>query len=82
MSEIKILRFLDHPNIIKIYEFYQDEKNFYLIIEMCVGGELFEKILEHGYFSEKEASKKKGKGGSQIKCSKNSTKERPPSLFS
>ncbi len=40
-EEIKILKSLDHPNIIKIYEFFQDQKNFYLITEYCDGGDLF-----------------------------------------
>lgn len=56
MAEIQILKQLDHPNILKIFEFYQDKKNYYLIIELCTGGELFDKIIEQGSFSEKEAS--------------------------
>ncbi len=56
MSEINILKQLDHPNILKIFEFYQDKKNYYIIIELCTGGELFDKIIEQGSFSEKEAS--------------------------
>jgi calcium-dependent protein kinase len=56
MSEIQILKQLDHPNILKLYEFYQDAKNYYIIIELCTGGELFDKIIEQGTISEKEAS--------------------------
>jgi calcium-dependent protein kinase len=46
----------DHPNIIKIFEFYQDEGFFYIITELCTGGELFDKILEEKSFSEKKAA--------------------------
>ena len=44
MKEIAILRSLDHPNILKIFEFYQQEKYFYLITEYCENGDLFDKI--------------------------------------
>lgn len=44
MKEIAILRTLDHPSILKIYEFYQQEKYFYLITEFCENGDLFDKI--------------------------------------
>jgi calcium-dependent protein kinase len=44
MKEIAILRTLDHPCILKIYEFYQQEKYFYLITEFCENGDLFDKI--------------------------------------
>lgn len=56
ICEIQVLRQLDHPNILKLYEFYQDQKNYYIIIELCTGGELFDKIIEQGNFSEREAS--------------------------
>ncbi|CAD8170533.1 unnamed protein product [Paramecium octaurelia] len=56
INEINVYKQLDHPHILKLYEFYQDEKNFYIIIELCTGGELFDKIIEKGSFSEKEAS--------------------------
>lgn len=32
-NEINILRTLDHPNIVKIYEYYEDEKRFYIVTE-------------------------------------------------
>jgi len=54
-SEIEMLKSLDHPNIIKIYEFYQDEDSFYLITEYCSGGELYDRITKMKSFSEKEA---------------------------
>jgi len=40
-NEIDILKKLSHPNIVRIYEFYESENNFYLINELCDGGELF-----------------------------------------
>jgi calcium-dependent protein kinase len=46
LTEIQILKSLDHPNVLKIFEFYQDKKNYYIIIELCSGGELFDKIIE------------------------------------
>ena len=39
-NEIEILKNLDHPNIMKIYEFFEDEKNIYLINEFCGGGDV------------------------------------------
>jgi len=46
----------DHPNIMKIMEFYQDDKAFYIVSEFYNGGELFDKITEMKSFSEKEAA--------------------------
>ena len=55
-KEINILKNLDHPNIIKVYEFYQSEKYVYIINELCTGGELFDKIVDVKFFSENVAS--------------------------
>lgn len=43
-EEIKILARLDHPNICKYYETYESPRHFYLIMEYCGGGDLFDKI--------------------------------------
>lgn len=43
-EEVEILTRLDHPNIVKYYETYDDEKYMYLVMEYCPGGELFDKI--------------------------------------
>jgi calcium-dependent protein kinase len=43
--------------VLKLYEYFEDDKNVYLITELCKGGELFDKIIEEEYFSEKYAAK-------------------------
>ena len=56
-NEIKILTKLDHPNIIRLYEVFEDDKYFYLFIELCSGGSLFNKMHNSGYnLSEKEVA--------------------------
>ena len=55
VNEINILKSLDHPNVIKLYETYEDDRNYYIIFELCKGGELFDTIIENGYFTEREA---------------------------
>ena len=55
--EVEILKRLVHPNIMQIFEFYEDKKNFYIITEFCEGGELFDKIIELNAFSEVVAAK-------------------------
>lgn len=54
-NEVEILRELDHPNIVKLYEYFQDDSSYYAITEYCNGGELFQKIIEDGNFSEAAA---------------------------
>lgn len=56
MEEINILRSLDHPNIIRVYEFFEDNKRFYIVMEQCNGGELFEEILKRQNFGESQAA--------------------------
>lgn len=56
LNEIKIMKTLDHPSIVKMYEYYQDKKNFYIVTELLKGGELFDKIIELTSFAEKDAA--------------------------
>lgn len=56
-SEVEILRSLDHPNILKVFEVYEDEKEISIVTELCLGGELFERIVSLQKFSEIEAAK-------------------------
>ena len=45
-TEINILIKTDHPNIIKLYEVFEDPRYIFLIMEECTGGELFDRIAE------------------------------------
>ncbi len=56
INEIEILKKMDHPNIVKIFEFYNSTKNYYLITEFCKHGELFDKIVKEGPFNEEFTS--------------------------
>ena len=55
LQEVQILKELDHPNIVKLYDFYEEEDFFYVVLEFVAGGELFERIVEKSYYSEEEA---------------------------
>ena len=51
-NEINILRTLDHPNILKIFEFYSNKESYSIVTELCSGGELFQEIVDKGPFNE------------------------------
>lgn len=61
MEEINILSKMDHPNIIKLFEVFEDKRYVYLVMEECIGGELFDKIIDKlqndTIFTEREAAK-------------------------
>ena len=51
-NEINILRTMDHPNILKIFEFYSNKQSYSIVTEFCSGGELFQEIVDKGPFHE------------------------------
>jgi len=57
-TEIEIMRMIEHPNIISLHEVFEDKttKKIYLVMELVTGGELFDRIVEKGSYSEKDAS--------------------------
>lgn len=55
-AEISTLLSCDHPHIIKLYEIFEDRKNLFLVMEQCMGGELFDYILNNSKIAEAEAS--------------------------
>ena len=56
LKDVEILKKLDHPNIVKVYEFYQDDSNYYIVTDFCAGGELFDRIIQEKNFSEMKAA--------------------------
>ena len=51
-NEIEILKNIDHPNIMKIFEFFEDDNNIYLINEFCGGGDVASLHDKYGEFPE------------------------------
>ena len=54
--EIEMLKKLNHPNVIKIFKILEDSKKFYIIMEYCQNGELFNRIVERQRLTEDEAA--------------------------
>ncbi|XP_055040738.2 calcium/calmodulin-dependent protein kinase type IV isoform X1 [Misgurnus anguillicaudatus] len=55
-TEIGVLLRLSHPNIIRLKEIFETETEIFLILELVTGGELFDRIVERGYYSERDAA--------------------------
>jgi calcium-dependent protein kinase len=55
-NEIMILSLLDHPNIVKFYEVYEDKSHIHIVMEYCAGKSLTERINKRIKLSEKEAA--------------------------
>ena len=55
-SEINILKRLDHPNIVRVFEVISNERSINIIMELCTGGELFERIKKMKRFTENIAA--------------------------
>lgn len=53
---MEILTKIDHPNVVKLYEIFEDDTYFYMVLELMTGGELFERIVELEHFGEKQAA--------------------------
>ncbi|XP_060843890.1 serine/threonine-protein kinase par-1-like isoform X4 [Rhopalosiphum padi] len=56
--EVRIMKMLDHPNIVKLLQVIETEKTLYLVMEYASGGEVFDYLVLHGRMREKEARAK------------------------
>jgi len=60
LDEFNVLKGLDHPNILKMYELFEEEKHFYIVTEICKGGDLLDELEElegdTGAFQERDAA--------------------------
>jgi calcium-dependent protein kinase len=56
ISEITLLKNIDHPCILKLHEVFQDDAKFYVVTELCEGGELFDQIIKRSKFTEHDCA--------------------------
>ena len=56
LREMSILLQMDHPNVIKTYEIISDSMRYYIIMEYCSKGELFDLIVKESHFSEEKSA--------------------------
>ncbi|KAK7895968.1 hypothetical protein WMY93_021293 [Mugilogobius chulae] len=55
-NEIAVLRKIKHENIVALEDIYESPDHLYLIMQLVSGGELFDRIVEKGFYTEKDAS--------------------------
>jgi len=55
-NEVTILSQIDHPNIVKWREVFEDTENIYIVLDLLAGGELFHRVLDKRVFTEKHAA--------------------------
>ncbi|KAE8622762.1 hypothetical protein XENTR_v10005364 [Xenopus tropicalis] len=55
-NEIAVLKRIKHENIVTLEDIYESSSHFYLVMQLVSGGELFDRILERGVYTEKDAS--------------------------
>ena len=52
IRELKIQAYLDHPGVVKLYGFFHDEENFYILMEVGCDGQLYDLIANSNILSE------------------------------
>jgi serine/threonine protein kinase len=56
-AEIQVMQSMSHPNIITLFDVFESQSELYIVMEACMGGELFDRIKEQGHYTEQDASK-------------------------
>lgn len=54
IQQIKIQSFLDHPNIIQLYTIFIEDRDLYLLMQTCFGGDLYDNLKVKGKIDEDE----------------------------
>lgn len=55
-QETEVMKIMDHPNIVKLFEVLEDKSHIYLVMEFCQGGELFDRIAKTGAVGEHDTA--------------------------
>ncbi|KAG7370871.1 protein kinase [Nitzschia inconspicua] len=55
LQEVSIMNQLDHPNLVKVVDFFEEEDNYYIVMELMAGGDVFDRILDMNNYTEKDA---------------------------
>eukprot|EP01083_Nonionella_stella_P091659 256324_1 len=55
-EEVEIMNRISHENIVNLIDIYDTPKHLYMVLELLSGGELFERIVDRGQYSEKQAA--------------------------
>lgn len=57
LNEVEILKTLDHPNVLKVFEYFEDDRNYYIVMEYCKEGDLYDELQVLGKFDEESTGK-------------------------
>ena len=55
-DEVTIMKHVNHPNCIAFHDMFESKEKIYIVMELLTGGELFDRIIAAGHFSETEAA--------------------------
>jgi len=55
-DEVEIMHKINHPHCVTLYEMFETKQKLFMVMELLTGGELFDRIVKKGSYSEKEAS--------------------------
>ena len=58
VQEVEMMeRVTGHPHVVEMYDYFEDRAGFWIVVELCTGGELMERIVQTSSFSERLASR-------------------------